>query len=93
MWIFIRLLIAEEERPAEKVFLLFDLEKHIKYQTSIDINKVYLRSVHLDFICGNERMETLNRQLLINISEILAEQGLLSEEEKYRVKVIVSNHY
>lgn len=46
----------------------------------------------MDFICGNERMETLNKQLLINISEILAEQGLLSEEEKNRVKVMVSNN-
>lgn len=92
MWIFIRLLIAEEERPDEKVFLLFDLEKHIKYQTSIDMNKAYLRSVHLDLVCDNERVETLNKQLLINIFEILTEQGLLSEEEKNRVKVMVSNN-
>ena len=47
----------------------------------------------MDLVCDNERMETLNKQLLINISEILAEQGLLSEEEKNRVKVMVSNHY
>lgn len=46
----------------------------------------------MDLVCGNERMETLNKQLIINISEILAEQGLLSEEEKYRVKVMVSNN-
>lgn len=57
------------------------------------MNKAYLRSVHLDLVCDNERVETLNKQLLINIFEILAEQGLLSEEEKYRVKVMVSNHY
>ena len=46
----------------------------------------------MDLVCGSERMETLNKQLLINISEILAEQGLLSEEEKNRVKVMVSNN-
>ena len=47
----------------------------------------------MDLVCDNERMETLNKQLLINIFEILTEQGLLSEEEKNRVKVMVSNHY
>lgn len=57
------------------------------------MNKAYLRSVHLDLVYDNERVETLNKQLLINIFEILTEQGLLSEEEKYRVKVMVSNHY
>ena len=46
----------------------------------------------MDLVCDNERVETLNKQLLINISEILAEQGLLSEEEKNRVKVMVSNN-
>ena len=47
----------------------------------------------MDLVCDNERVETLNKQLLMNIFEILTEQGLLSEEEKYRVKVMVSNHY
>lgn len=46
----------------------------------------------MDLVCDNERVETLNKQLLINIFEILTEQELLSEEEKYRVKVMVSNN-
>ena len=43
----------------------------------------------MERIYGSHK-EVMKRQLLINISEILAEKGLLSEEEKNRMKVIVS---
>jgi len=45
----------------------------------------------LNLTCDTGQKETLDKQLLIHISEILAEQGLLSEEEKNRVKVMVNN--
>lgn len=34
-------------------------------------------------------METLKKQLLISISEILNEKGLISDEEKNRMKVLI----
>lgn len=38
-------------------------------------------------------LNPLQRQLLINISEILAKQGFISEEEKNRLKVLLSSEY
>lgn len=46
----------------------------------------------MEEICGNGHMETWKKQLLINISEILAEKGLLSDEEMNRMKILVSNN-
>lgn len=37
-----------------------------------------------------ERMDNVKKQLLLNISEILAQQGLISREEKYRMKNIIN---
>lgn len=41
--------------------------------------------------CGDENMDTLKKQLIVNISELLVKQGLLSVEENNRVKVAVNN--
>ena len=38
----------------------------------------------------NEQREAMKRQLMVNISEFLEQQGLLSQEEKDRVKVAVN---
>lgn len=45
----------------------------------------------LEKICGDGRVDPLKKHLLMNISEILFEQGLLSDEEKNRMKVLISN--
>ena len=45
----------------------------------------------MEKIYGNGCMDPLKKQLLMNIAEILFEQGLLSDEEKNRMKVLVSN--
>lgn len=37
-----------------------------------------------------EGMDNVKKQLLLNISEILAQQGLISNEEKYRMKNIIN---
>ena len=38
-------------------------------------------------------LNPLHRHLLINISEILAKQGFISEEEKNRLKFLLSSEY
>lgn len=42
-------------------------------------------------MCDGLDVERVRRQLLITISEILNEKGLISNDEKNRMKVIVSN--
>lgn len=39
---------------------------------------------------NGEGMDSVRKQLLLNISEILAQQGLISNEEKYRMKNIIN---
>lgn len=39
---------------------------------------------------SGEGMDSIKKQLLLNISEILAQQGLISSEEKYRMKNIIN---
>jgi len=46
----------------------------------------------LQKVCDGTSMETVKKQLLINISEILNEKGLISNDEKNRMKVIVSSN-
>ncbi len=43
-------------------------------------------------VCKGTDMDRVKKQLLINISEILNEKGLISNDEKNRMKVIVSNN-
>ena len=43
-------------------------------------------------VCNSTGMDRVKKQLLMNISEILNEKGLISNEEKKRMKVIVSNN-
>lgn len=35
-------------------------------------------------------MEAIKRQLLLNISEILEQQGLINDEEKKRMRIIIN---
>ncbi len=39
---------------------------------------------------NGEGMDNVKKQLLLKISEILAQQGLISSEEKYRMKNIIN---
>lgn len=42
-------------------------------------------------VCDSANAEKVKKQLLITISEILNEKGLISNDEKNRMKVIVNN--
>ena len=42
-------------------------------------------------VCDSANAEKVIKQLLITISEILNEKGLISNDEKNRMKVIVNN--
>lgn len=45
----------------------------------------------MEIVCDEKHMDTYRKQLIIDIAEILVQKGLLSSEEKNRIKVIVNS--
>jgi hypothetical protein len=36
-------------------------------------------------------MDNMKKQLLLNLSDLLAEKGLITDKEKTQIKIIISN--
>lgn len=47
--------------------------------------------IALEVACDEKYKDTFKKQLIIDIAEILVQKGLLSPEEKNRIKVIVNS--
>ncbi len=49
--------------------------------------------IHTEGNMKERDMESAKKQLLLNISDILAQRGLISEEEKLRMREQIMNPY